>query len=80
MLRHFSLPVKEIGLNIGFANTQSFINNFKTVTGLTPNEYRNKKQLEYKHIRAYEQSYFDEKFNSFLTFDKGIMTLGRKYR
>lgn len=76
MLRHFSLPVKEIGLNIGFANTQSFINNFKTVTGLTPNEYRNKKQLEYKHIRAYEQSYFDEKFNSFLTFDKGIMTLG----
>jgi len=51
MLKYFNLPIKEIGSHIGFKNTQSFINNFKNVTGVTPNEYRNKKHLEYKHIR-----------------------------
>ena len=77
MLKDFSSLIKDIGKTVGFSNTQSFINNFKEITGLTPNEYRHKERLEYKNIHAYEKSSFDEKFNNFLTFDKGIMIMGQ---
>ncbi len=61
MIKDFSLLIKDVGKTVGFSNMQSFINNFKKFTGLSPNEYRHKVKLEYKNIRAYEKSSFDER-------------------
>lgn len=68
-------PSSEIGRSLGYESNQSFINNFKAVTGMTPTEFRRKNNLEYHHIRAYEKAYFDERFKKFYSYGKGVMII-----
>ena len=41
LLRESGLSVKEIGMELGYYGQNSFIRRFKSVTGMTPGEYRN---------------------------------------
>ena len=75
MLGISDAPSSEIGRSLGYENNQSFINNFKAVTGMTPTEFRRKNNLEYHHIRAYEKAYFDERFKKFYSYGKGVMII-----
>jgi AraC-like DNA-binding protein len=43
LLKLTNMPVKDIVSEIGYMDHSSFSRNFKTVTGITPQEYRNPK-------------------------------------
>jgi len=40
LLRHKDVQIKAIAAEVGYLNVNSFIRMFKSVSGLTPNEYR----------------------------------------
>lgn len=41
-LSHSGLPVSRIALEVGYSNFSYFSKTFRDLTGMTPNEYRNK--------------------------------------
>ncbi|MDL2231992.1 AraC family transcriptional regulator [Ruminococcaceae bacterium OttesenSCG-928-L11] len=43
LLVETALPVKEIALQVGFGDASSFIRKFKSITSVTPNQYRERK-------------------------------------
>ncbi|MBE5765316.1 MAG: helix-turn-helix transcriptional regulator [Clostridiales bacterium] len=77
LLKQSNQTIREIGYNIGFSSPQSFINNFKALTKTTPKDYKQDVKQNYTQLHAYEQAYFDEKFNRFIPFAKNTMLINQ---
>ena len=41
LLTKTNMTIKDIAAHIGYSDSSIFVKNFKTITSLTPNQYRN---------------------------------------
>lgn len=80
LLKNSNILAEEVSKLVGFNNKQSFINNFKEMVGITPTKYKKQQKYEYKILRAYEKSYFDEKFEKIFNYSTGSFIVGKKWK
>lgn len=71
-LRNLPISPEEVAYSVGFSSYQSFINNFKELTGQKPASFSKNLNQQYQVIHAYKKSFFDVTYNKIFSLITGI--------